>query len=195
MYNCISNSVSKCYDFTDLVQNVFLPCTHTCIFSFYLDPLKSDDNYFVLILTVGVVLESTMKQEYVRCAEKIAWSISFEKFCTDSNSALLPARRDNLGSMQFKACICICIFGNINRIMRFVQGGGAKSDLPNNSYITIVVNQIFSPIRYFSLSLYTTTPFNITLGNMGVLFSTLQLPLFLTGILLEAYFLDAFHKS
>lgn len=72
MYNCISNSVSKCYDFTDLVQNVFLPCTHTCIFSFYLDPLKSDDNYFVLILTVGVVLESTMKQEYVRCAEKIA---------------------------------------------------------------------------------------------------------------------------
>lgn len=98
-----------------------------------------------------------MKQEYVRCAEKIACSISFEKFCTDSNSALLPARRDNLGSMQFKACICTCVFGNINRSMRFVQGGGAKSDLPNNYHITIVMNQIFSQIRYFSLPLYTTS--------------------------------------
>lgn len=58
--------------FIDLVQNVFLSSTHTCIFPFYLDPLKSDDNYFVLILTVSVVLESTMKQEYVRCEEKIA---------------------------------------------------------------------------------------------------------------------------
>lgn len=180
--------------FIDLVQNVFLSSTYTCISPFYLDPLKSDDNYFVLILTVSVVLESTMKKEYVRCAEKIAWSISFEKFCTDSNSALLPARRDNLSSMQFKACICIWIFGNINRSMKFVQGGGAKSDCPTIP-ILHVVNQIFSQIRSFSLSLYTTTPFNITLGNTGMLFSSLQLPLFLTGILLGVYFLDAFHKS
>lgn len=79
--------------------------------------------------------------------------------------------------------------------MRFAQGEGAKSDLLNNFCITIVVNQIFSQIRDFSLSLNTTPPFNITLGNTGVLFSTLQLPLFLNGILLGAYFLDAFHKS
>lgn len=128
----------------------FFP-VHTHVFSPSTDPLKSDDNYFVLILTVSVVLESTMKQEYVRCAEKIAWSISFEKFCTDSSSALLRARRDNLGSLQFKACKSICIFGNINRTVRFVQGGGAwlAQQLPYYSCheSDIFSNQIISPCR------------------------------------------------
>lgn len=56
----------------DLVQNVFLSTMHTFILHFCLDPLKSDGNYCVLSLTVRAVLESTMKQEDVRCPEKRA---------------------------------------------------------------------------------------------------------------------------
>lgn len=137
-----------------------------------------------------------MKQEDVRCPEKIAWSISFEKFWADRNLALLPARRGNLSSMQFGACMCIRIFGNINMSMRFVQGGGAYSGLPNNSCITMVVKLCFSQIRYVSLSYYTTTAFNTTLGNTRALSSTLQLPLFLTTVLFGACFwmLSIIHK-
>lgn len=143
----------------DLVQNVFLSTMHTFVLYFCLDPLKSDGNHRVLILTVRVVLESTMKQEDVRCPEKRAWS-SLE------NSEQIVTWPSSLPEEVIWA---LCNLEHAHDYvslgtLSWAREGGAYWGLPNNSRITTVMKLCFLQIRYFFITVYNNN-FQHHLGN------------------------------